>query len=142
MDKPTFEKDLWDNYREMESFGIGPKEAPLFLPPYEWYNDSIAQWTAEQGLQLINITYGTLSHADYTTPEMPNYRSSQTIYKSILDHEQSAEHGLNGFLLLVHIGVGPQREDKFHLYLDKLLSELHARGYELKRVDELLKSVP
>lgn len=138
VDKPTFIKDLWDNYKEMAQFGIDPEDAPLFLPPYEWYNDRISGWTADQGLHLINITYGTLSHADYTTPEMPNYRSSQTIYKSILDYEEGSEHGLNGFLLLVHIGVGPEREDKFYLYLDRLISELHSRGYEFKRVDQLI----
>lgn len=138
VDQATFTKDLWDNYQEMERFGIFPEDAPLFLPPYEWYNDSISQWTADQGLYLINITYGTLSHADYTSPDMPNYRSSQTIYESILEYEEKSAHGLNGFLLLIHIGVGSDREDKFYPYLEKLIPELRSRGYQFKRVDQLI----
>jgi hypothetical protein len=38
-------------------------------------------------IQLINYTPGTLSHADYTTSKDKNYRSSETIYKSIIDYE-------------------------------------------------------
>ena len=72
----------------MKQFGIEKKEAKFFLPPYEWYNDTIASWTKDLGLQLINYTPGTISHADYTTPDQNNYRSSQTIYQSISDYEE------------------------------------------------------
>ena len=137
--KTEFIQDLLNNYREMERFGIEEEAAAYFLPPYEWYNDSIARWTGEAGLQLINFTPGTLSHADYTTPSMPNYRSSRTIYQSILKYEETSPAGLKGFLLLVHIGSGPQREDKFHLLLDNLIRELKSKGYRFVRVDELLE---
>lgn len=139
VDKPQFTRDLLDNYSEMQRFGIKMADAPYFLPPYEWYNDSIAEWTEELGLQLINFTPGTLSHADYTTPEMPSYRSSSTIYGSILNYEQSHLAGLNGFLLLIHIGAGPGREDKFYFRLEQLVRELKAEGYRFVRVDELLE---
>ena len=72
----------------MELFGIKKEDAKYFLPPYEWYNDSISKWTKEMGLQLINYSPGTLSHADYTTPEDPNYRSSETIFRSVTDFEK------------------------------------------------------
>ncbi len=90
------------------------------------------------GLQLINHTHGTLSHADYTVPGTRNYRSSDEIYQSILDYETSASNGLNGFILLSHIGTAPKRTDKFYFYLEKLLEELNSRGYQFKRIDELL----
>ena len=136
--REEFREDLWNNYREMKKFGISPKDAPFFLPPYEWYNDSISSWTRKEGFHLINITHGTLSHADYTTPDMANYRDSPEIYNSILSYEESSSHGLNGFLLLIHLGVGPDRTDKFHHYLPQLLTELTARGYSFSRVDQLL----
>ena len=133
-----FSADLHENYRRMLGFGINRENAALFLPPYEWYNDSIASWTRALGLQLINHTHGTLSHADYTVPGTKGYRSSSEIYQSILEYELSAPHGLNGFILLTHIGTDSDRTDKFYFYLEKLLEELKESGYRFKRIDELL----
>jgi peptidoglycan/xylan/chitin deacetylase (PgdA/CDA1 family) len=111
-----FRDDLQDNYETMLSFGIKEEDAPFYLPPYEWYNDSISSWTQAMGLQLINHTHGTLSHADYTVPGSGAYRSSEEIFQSILDYETSASKGLNGFILLSHIGTAPERTDKFYFY--------------------------
>ena len=138
--RDSFLRDLNANYVKMEKLGIARLEAPWFLPPYEWYNDSIVQWTADAGLQLINMTYGTLSHADYTTPEMPNYRSSAQIFQSILDYEAAQANGLNGFLLLLHIGTDPDRADKFYLHLEALIGVLRERGYRLVILQELFQN--
>ncbi len=120
--------------------GINVKKAKYFLPPYEWYNDSIAAWTKELKLQLINFTAGTLSHADYTTPADKNYRSSETIWNSISDYEQNRLAGLNGFMLLLHIGTDPRRTDKFYFRLQELVRRLKSKGYQFQTVDELLKT--
>ena len=87
---------------------------------------------------LINFTPGTYSNADYTGEEMKNFRSSEFIYNKILEYEEKDPCGLNGFLLLMHIGAGPGRKDKFFLRLDDLLTELESRGYSFLRVDKLL----
>jgi endoglucanase len=109
-----------------------------FLPPYEWYNDTIAAWTKQAGMQLINYTPGTISHADYTTPDMKNYRSSEEIYNSIINYEQSKPAGLNGFMLLMHIGAGPERTDKFYQRLPELINYLKGKGYRFQTVPQLL----
>ena len=111
-----------------------------FLPPYEWYNDTIAAWTKEFNKQLINYTPGTLSHADYTTTKDKNYRSSETIYNSIIDYEKAKPAGLNGFILLMHIGAGPERTDKFYKKLPGLIKYLKQKGYHFQTVDQLLKT--
>ena len=135
--KDEFIRDLQANYREMARFGISKEDAPLFLPPYEWYNQTISDWTRELGLTLINFTPGTRSNADYTTPDMgARYVDSQTIFRSIVDHEASAPGGLNGFILLLHIGTHPDRGDKFYQRLDELIEVLQQRGYRF----ELLNS--
>ncbi len=136
INREAFEKDLKDNYQAMEDLGI-KTAARLFIPPYEWYNQQISSWSNRMGTQLINFTSGTVSHADYTTPDMSNYRSSQNIYDNILSYEQ--EKGLNGFILLSHIGTSPLRTDKFYNRLDDLISALKKKGYQFVRVDELLK---
>jgi len=136
--KKEFIYDLESNYKIMKRTGILKKEALFFLPPYEWYNDSISAWTKSLGLQLINYTPGTLSHADYTTPELTNYRSSGDIYSSIINLEKETSTGLNGFILLSHIGTSPERKDKFHNYLESIITELKNKGYQFIRIDELL----
>ncbi len=135
--KEAVTADLMNSYATMKGFGITKKNAPFFLPPYEWYNDSITAWTKQQGLTLINFTPGTLSNADYTTPDMKNYRSSDTIYQSIIAYEQ--KQGLNGFILLLHIGSDAKRTDKMYNRLGSLLQYLKEKQYRLVQVDELLK---
>ncbi|HRP30918.1 MAG TPA: polysaccharide deacetylase family protein [Agriterribacter sp.] len=133
----AFIADLQNSYSTMRRFGIVRKDAPYFLPPYEWYNDSISSWAQQWGLTLINFTPGTLSNADYTTPDMKNYRSSDSIYHSIITYEQT--HGLNGFILLLHIGTDAGRTDKMYHRLGDLVSYLQQRNYRLIRIDELLQ---
>lgn len=136
--KDEFTHDLRNNYASMSRFNIQQKDARYFLPPYEWYNDSISNWTNQLGLNLINYTPGTLSHADYTTTEDKNYRSSEEIYNSIINYEKTKPAGLNGFILLMHIGAGPGRTDKFYLHLPELINYLKQKGYHFQTVDQLL----
>ncbi|MBI2428249.1 MAG: glycoside hydrolase family 9 protein [Ignavibacteriales bacterium] len=130
----TFIHDIKQNYKAMATFGITTADAQYFLPSFEWYNHTISNWTNEYGLHLINFTPGTRSNADYTTPEMPNYLSSDTIVTLILRYEATNPHGLNGFLLLSHIGTSEKRTDKFYSKLDNLIVELKRRGYSFKRL--------
>jgi peptidoglycan/xylan/chitin deacetylase (PgdA/CDA1 family) len=131
-----FKDDLQANYNEMKRFRIAPERARYFLPPYEWYNDSIAAWTKSEGLQLINFSSGTISHADYTTPNMRNYRNSDEIFKSIIAYEKNK--GMNGFILLVHIGTDSNRTDKFYQRLTELIHDLKDKGYHFEKIDYLL----
>lgn len=132
-----FEKDLNDNYKAMRKIGLKIQSPRYFMPPYEWYNREISYWAKAKGVQIVNFTPGTTSNADYTTPDMKNYRSSGTIYYNILEYEE--KDGLNGFVLLIHIGTDPKRTDKLYDLLDDLIKELKKREYRLLRIDELLK---
>lgn len=135
-----FKKDMLANYKKMSAFGIGLQDAPYFIPPYEWYNKQIVDWSKDLGLQLINFSPGTRSTADYTYPEMgKSYRSSAEIYDSILSYEQADPDGLNGFILLVHVGTDPRRTDKFYTKLDQLLTELKRRQYTFLPINQLLE---
>ncbi len=135
--KDEFTKDLNTNLKSIEKYGVQRSAIKYFIPPYEWYNDSIATWAKQMDIQLINYSPGTKSTADYTTPDMKNYRSSNEIYQSILDKEKEPD-GLNGFILLIHFGTDPKRTDKFYYRLDELLSALKQMGYSFKKVNEML----
>jgi len=139
VNKEEFTTDLINNYKEMEAFGITEMEAPFFMPPYEWYNQQISNWTDELGLILINYSQGTRSSADYTTPDMGDrYISSEQIYQSILNFESTSSNGLNGFILLIHIGTAAGRTDKFYYRLEDLLTELKNWDYQFKILTELI----
>ncbi len=136
--KEDFTNDLMANLHVMHTSGINTSKTKFFLPPYEWYNDSIASWSKELGLQLINYTPGTLSHADYTTPIDKNYRNSDAIYKSIVDHETRSPSGLKGFILLMHVGTDPKRTDKLYRKLPALISYLKSKGYHFQSIEKML----
>lgn len=141
--KEQFQSDLLANYNEMRKFGITKDSARYFMPPYEWYNDSISAWSRELGLTLVNYTSGTYSNADYTYPAMDKqYVSSDTIYSRILRYEETHADGLNGFLLLTHIGTDPRRTNKFYDSLDNLIRELKRRGYYFKKLDQTIPQKP
>ena len=136
--KEEFTQDLLQNYEAIKNFGIREATAEFFLPPYEWYNDTIAAWTKELGFKLINFTPGTLSHADYTTPDMKNYKGTDEIYTSIVQWEQKFTAGLNGFILLMHIGTDAKRKDKLYYKLEHFISLLKGKGYSFVKINELL----
>jgi hypothetical protein len=66
----------------------------------------------------------------------PRFVSSRQILDDILAYERKDPWGLNGFLLLLHLGSG--RRDPFHTHFAALCDELKQRGYEPVRIDELL----
>ena len=128
-----FNKDVMDNYTEMEKFGIDKEDALYYMPPYEWYNLQISKWTKKLELTLFNFSGGTSSNQDWTYPELGKaYISSEDIYKKIIDYEE--DHGMNGFIFLSHIGTDPRRTDKFYNRLDQLIQYLKKKGYSFSRL--------
>lgn len=128
--KSDFIEDLKMNYEEMRKFGISADGAPFFLPAYEWYNTEISKWSNELGLTLVCHSSGTNSNQDWTYPESNvKYFSSQKIIDGIMNYESEQPEGLNGFILLLHIGTDERRTDKLYYRLDEIISELKNRGY-------------
>lgn len=129
--------DLMNNYAKMEAFGIH-HEQKFFIPPYEWWNQDVATWCKEIDVHLISFTSGMPTNADYTYPAMgKTYKSSEAILTKLFERE--AIDGLNGVIMLVHIGTDPRRNDKLYNQLPDLIEKLKAKGYHFKRIDELLE---
>ena len=140
--RTEFEADLESNLRKIEGFGVRRALIRYFLPPYEHYNQQIVDWAKAMGLTLVNFTPGTRSNADYTGEADKNFVSSKAIFESVLRREQQDPNGLNGFILLLHIGSGPGRADKFPTRFGDLLDNLAGKGYHFVRMDELLQPDP
>lgn len=128
--REIFETDLRDNLFELQKFGLSVNDIRYFLPPYQWYNQKISDWTKAFGLQVINFTPYTYTNADYTTPDMKNYCSSEEIIQKLLDRERTQSNGLNGAIILIHAGTHPSRGDKLYNRLDEIINALKQKGYE------------
>jgi endoglucanase len=133
--KNEFVSDLENNYKAFEKIGISKNESSVFLPPYEWYNDSIASWTKQFGLTFVNNSSGTIVNQDWTFPEGKPYYSSDTLMKNFLSYEN--EKGLNGYILLIHPGTDPRRTDKFYLRLESILKYLENKNYTFHSFSEI-----
>ena len=125
--RDEFNEDIFRSYALLREAGI--EDAPLFLPPYEHYNSTVASWARMLGLELVNYTNGTATNGDYTLPSMKNYYSSKTIFERIRSCEAGDPDGLSGHIMLIHLGTEPERTDKFYNQLPKLIRELRHKGY-------------
>jgi peptidoglycan/xylan/chitin deacetylase (PgdA/CDA1 family) len=117
--------DIFHNLQKLSDLGIRPR---YFMPPYEWYNQKVVEIAKELNQVTVNFSPGTRSNADYTTPDMSNYISSNDILSSIYAYERL--NGMNGFHLLIHPGTSPLRKDKLHIHLDKLIATLKGKEYQ------------
>ncbi len=132
-----FKQDLQQNIADLRAVGSLQRKLPiLFIPPYEYYNGDQVRWSRKLGVTLFDFTPGSGSNRDYAKEGNPHFVSSRKIYDDILAYERRERHGLNGCLLLLHLGS--ERKDPFHPLLGPLCEELTRRGYELVRIDQLL----
>jgi peptidoglycan/xylan/chitin deacetylase (PgdA/CDA1 family) len=135
----TFSDDWNKNLYAIEELGIPAKQVKYFIPPYEWWNDSVATWTSWKGAQLFSFTPGVRTNADYTWPQMGNrYVSNKTIMASVNQQLSSAD-GLDGYILLIHVGTDPRRKEKLYHELPALIKTLRKKGYQLVPIDALLR---
>lgn len=119
--------DLDANMAQFEEFGIDVEKIRAMIPPYEHYNAASNGVLVQYGFVPVNLTEGTCTNADYTTPSMRNYRSSDAILSQFWAKEE--RDGLNGAIILLHPGTSPERTDKLYDRLDEIIAELKARGY-------------
>jgi len=136
----SFRTDLQKNLTAIRALGIDSSQPRYFIPPYEWWNDTVAAWARAAGWQLINFTPGIRTNADYTVPEMGSaYQSSSAILQSLKNFRSTRPSGLNGAIILIHAGTDPRRKDKFYDHLDDLLGWLRSNGYQCLSIPQLLK---
>ena len=132
-----FRADVQKNIDDLRGYGALAKDKLVyFIPPYEWYNEDQVRWARAIGVLLFNFTPGSGSNRDWAPEGHKSFVPSQKIIDDILAYEQKDAHGLNGFLLLLH--VGSERKDKTFLLLDGLLRELEARGYKFVTIEKML----
>lgn len=137
--RSAFMHDLNLNLQAMRDAGIPDASCHFFIPPYEWWNKTIAKWCNESGIKLFSFTPGTTSNADYTWPGMgAAYKSCEAILNNIRYFNKTRPGKLNGVILLIHAGTDPGRIDKLYNKLDELIGYLKKDGYSFRTINELL----
>lgn len=139
--KEFFKADIQKNIAGLKMIGALKRDQQVFfIPPYEYYNRDQVQWSRELGITLFNLTPGGGSSRDYIKEGAPHFVSAKKLYDDILTYERKDPHGLNGFILLLHLGSG--RRDPFHRLLGPLCDELGKRQYKFARIDAFLSGRP
>ncbi|MDE6353236.1 MAG: polysaccharide deacetylase family protein, partial [Muribaculaceae bacterium] len=123
--------DMEAAYRHLADFGIVRDSALYLVPSYEWYNAEHIDAFKSAGLSPINLSPGIETYRDYTTPDLSYYTPSDVIWKQFLDREST--HGVDGAIILIHLGTDSTRNDKFYRYLPAMLDTLTAHGYSIER---------
>lgn len=124
--------DFRQNMIELEKYGINTSQVCYFLPPYEYYNKDHVRLIRSMGQIAVNYTPGIRTAADYTTPDMHNYISSQELINQLFAFEEA--NGLSGSIILIHPGTLESRTDKLYLRLDEIIKQLKKKGYSLERL--------
>lgn len=138
--KDSFEQDITRNMEAMRMLRLPVHTPHLFVPPYEWWNDSIASWSKEKGLTLVSFTPGIRTNADYTWPEMgPAYKSTGWIVQWLKESVETERNKWNGAVILVHAGTDPRRADKLYHSLPEIIRYLQQMGFRFRRIDALFE---
>ncbi|MCL2219997.1 MAG: polysaccharide deacetylase family protein [Chitinispirillia bacterium] len=123
----------------------GLRFAPLWRAPYGEYNPRICGWALEAGYIHIGWRQGgswsrNLDTNDWVpTPASPAYKTPQEVYDKIT-HIASQPGGLNGGIILMHLGTErKQRDQQVHIILGRLIDTLREMGYEPLTVSNLLQ---
>lgn len=125
--------DMEDNYAELKRFGITSAEARYIVPPYEWYNRIHVEAYRHAGMTAVSPSPGIQTYRDYTTPDMADYHTSDSMWRQLMERERT--HGLNGAIIIVHPGTQDIRTDKFYYRLGDIIDTLRVRGYRFARID-------
>lgn len=130
--------DLAKNIDDLKHLGASLGSPVLFIPPYEWFNADQVRWAKSMNVQLFNFSPGSGSNRDYMPESDPRFVSSRKIFDDILAYEKRDPHGLNGYVLLLHLGA--ERNDKFPPFLDQLIGNIQSLGYQFIRIDQMVSA--
>jgi peptidoglycan/xylan/chitin deacetylase (PgdA/CDA1 family) len=121
----------------------GKDMVPLWRAPYGEINPEIIRWAAEAGFRHVGWTTGqgweeNMDTLDWVADKSSNvYHSADQIAAKILSSAKRPPQGINGAVILMHLGT--ERKDDFpHRKLPDILDGLKKDGYRAVRVSDML----
>lgn len=124
--------DLDRNFAELARFGVSRDSALYVLPPFEWCNAMHGEAYKKAGYKPVQPSPGILTYRDYTTPDMKEYHSSERMLTQLYEFER--KKGLDGVMLILHLGTQSIRADKLYHHLPSIIDSLTTLGYKFARL--------
>lgn len=124
--------DMQQNFKLLKDFGVDTMTTRYVVPPYEWFNHSHTDAYRRAGYLPVTPAPGVLTYRDYTTPEMDDYFSTDTIWANFIYKLENED--LNGRMIILHLGTQDARTDKFYYRLGEMIDSLQSKGYEIVKL--------
>jgi peptidoglycan-N-acetylmuramic acid deacetylase len=119
--------------------------APLWRAPYGEKNSQICAWARQAGYLHIGWRQGrswreSLDSNDWIPDEeTPGYHKPDEVYDKIMTLARSEPYGINGGIVLMHLGTERKSSDEqVHRILGKLIDDLRSLGYEIVPVSAMV----
>ena len=123
---------------QLERFGLEKKQYYWMIPPYETCNEESRKNIEALGYRLLNPSEGPIFDLDWTTPDMPSYKTIDQMLDRLWEMEET--EGLNGIILLIHAMNYPEKQDYERPYnhLGEIIDTLKDRGYGFKTFKDVI----
>lgn len=140
---PAFVCDQLDRLKQKLA-RLGVPMVPLWRAPYGETNPLINAWARSCGYRHAGWTQGTTWSTNLDTNDwVPDsthagYFTSDQIVEKILNFGKNGPYGLNGGIVLMHLGT--QRPERAWMVnkLGYLIDQLKGRGYKLVKISEMM----
>jgi peptidoglycan/xylan/chitin deacetylase (PgdA/CDA1 family) len=140
-----FVHDQLNRTAELFEQVTGQKMSPFWRAPFGEHNAEIRQWAAELGYRHIGWTKGRSWRQSMDTLDWiadtssAAYHTSEEIFANLMNMSETEAYGMNGGIILMHLGSHRQDGDHFYNMLPRLISGLREKNYTLVKVSELLQ---
>lgn len=141
--KEWFQEELLQPAARFEEI-TGVPMAKIWRAPFGEVNPQILRWAYELGYRHIGWTRDysrsmTLDSLDWVINRGDrNYQPGARIIERLLDFEQSSKTGVNGGIVLMHLGTQRPVDDSVGLHLPRLIDTWRERGYRFVKVSTWL----
>lgn len=127
---------------QLNRFGLEKKQYYWLIPPYETCDVASRQNMEALGYKLLNPSPGPIFGFDWTTPDMPSYKTIDQMLDRLWELEES--EGLNGLILLIHAMNYPEKEayERPYNHLGEIIDTLKARGYGFRTFKDVIAAEP
>ncbi len=122
----------------------GTPMAKIWRAPYGEVNPQILRWAHELGYRHVGWTRDyahsmTLDSLDWVINRSDkNYQPGGKIIDRLLNFERESRDGVNGGIVLMHLGTERVAGDSVGLHLPRLIDEWRERGYRFVKVSTWL----
>ena len=131
-------KDFARMEAQLARYGLEKTQYYWMIPPYETCNTESRENIEALGYKLLNPSEGPIFGFDWTTPDMPSYKTIDQMLARLWELEET--EGLNGLILLILAMNYPEKQDfeRPYNHLGEIIDTLKARGYGFRTFKDVI----